>query len=326
LDAVIVREATEIFCVALHCLNRTFSEQALDREIEKRAMRTPRLIFGASFCIALAACGTYIPSQRDWPYASDREVVNMNSVLIRSIVCELSYAVTLTIANDRRLAKDRRSGRTYTDFLNGWGVEVATDLTVTENSTVNPTGLWAPASPASAVFTLGGGISGGAVSTNENKYNVFYPITALYKPQYFDLDSEYRPCRDPRGDKQGSPLVDIDLKILPLLESRIQIVELGFALGPQKKEIVAGEQNVLTQTVSIKETISGDVTPTWKFTTGSVNPSGNFLSAGRERTHQVVFTFGPLGDGGRGLIPLAEQFHLNEQLKAGLRGFPFAQR
>ncbi len=289
-------------------------------------MRSLRLLFGASCCAFLAACGTYIPSQRDWPHASAPEVENMNSVLIRSIVCELSYAVTLTIANDRKLAKDRRSRRTYSDFLNGWGVEVATDLTVTENSTVNPTGIWAPVSPVSAVFTLGGGISGGAVSTNEYMYNVFYPISALYKPQYFPLDTEYRPCRDPRGDKQGSPLVDIDLQILPLLESRIQIVELGFALGPQRKEIVAGEKNVLTQTVSIKESVSGDITPTWTFTTGSVNPSGKFLSAGRDRTHQVVFTFGPLGDGGRGLTPLAEQFHLNEQLKAGLRGFPFTQR
>jgi hypothetical protein len=171
----------------------------------------------------------------------------------------------------------------------------------------------------SAVFTLAGGISGGAVSSNENKYNVFYPISALYKPKFFPLNTDYRPCRDPRGNKEGSPLVDIDLQILPLLESRIQIVELGFALEPQKNEIVAGEKNVLTQTVSIHESVSGDITPTWKFTTGSVNPSGKLFSAGRDRTHQIVFTFGPLGSGGRGLTLLAEQFHLNQQLKAGLR-------
>ncbi|UPT88427.1 hypothetical protein HAP41_0000004650 [Bradyrhizobium barranii subsp. apii] len=147
---------------------------------------------------------------------------------------------------------------------------------------------------------------------------------ALYKPNLFPVDSEVRPCRDPSGNKEGSPLVDIDLRILPLLESRMQIVALHLADEPQKKVIIEGEQNVLTQTVSIKETLSGDINPTWKFTTGAINPSGTFIRAARERTHQVVFTFGPLAAGGRGLSFLAEQTHLNEQLQAGLRNSRFA--
>jgi hypothetical protein len=297
----------------------------LNCSIKRRAMRgtLSKIFFAAGCCLLQTACGTYIPSQRDWPHASAREVADMNAALLSSVVCELSYAVTLAIAEDRSEAPRRRSRRTYSDFLNGWGVEVATDLTVTENSTVNPTGLWAPVSPISTVFTLAAGISAGATSTNENKYNVFYPISALYKPNYFPLNSRDRPCRNPLGNKEGSPLVDIDLQILPLLQSRIQVAQLHLADEPQKTEIVAGEKNVLTQTVSIKESVSGDITPTWKFTTGSLNPSGKLLGAGRDRTHQIVFTFGLLGPGGRSLTPLAEQFHLNEQLKAGLRGFSF---
>jgi hypothetical protein len=281
-------------------------------------MRLTRLLCATSCCLSLAACGTYIPSQRDWPSGSAREVADMNATLVRSIVCELSYAVTLAIKNDLSQAADRRTHRAYSRFLADWGVEVATDLTVSENTTVSPSGIWAPVSPAAAVFTLAGGISGGSVATNENKYNVFYPIAALYKPNVFQLNSEVRPCRDPRGNKEGSPLVDIDLRILPLLESRIQVVQLGFADSPGTPAIV-GEKNVLTQTVSIKQTLSGDITPTWKFTTGSVNPSGKLFNTGRERTHQVVFTFGPLAGGRQTLTPLAEAFHLNEQLKAGIR-------
>jgi hypothetical protein len=284
-------------------------------------MRLFRFLCIASCCLSLAACGTYIPSQRDWPNGSAREVADMNATLVRSIVCELSYAVTLAIKNDLAQAADRRNHRAYSRFLADWGVEVATDLTVSENSTISPSGIWAPVSPASAVFTLAGGISGGAVSTNENNYNVFYPIAALYKPNLFQLNSEERPCRDPRGNKEGSPLVDIDLRILPLLESRIQVVQLGFADSPGTANIVTGEKNVLTQTVSIMETVSGNITPSWKFTTGSANPSGNLFSTGRERTHQIVFTFGPLAGGGQTLTPLAQAFHINEQLKAGLRGF-----
>jgi hypothetical protein len=243
----------------------------------------------------------------------------MNIALVRTVVCELSYAVTVAIDGDRETARHRRNGRLYTSFLEHWGVEVATDLNVSESSTVNPSGLWAPVSPASAVFTLGGGISGAAVATNENKFNVFYPLAALYQPTVFHIDDPRRPCRNPTGNKDGSPLVDIDLKILPLLESRAQIVQIGLAEDPDRQANIYSVKNVLTQTVSIKETVSGNITPTWKFTTGSVNPSGNLLSATRERTHQIVFTFGPLAGNGRSLTDLAEAFHLNEQLRAGLR-------
>ncbi|MDH6263800.1 hypothetical protein M2427_007757 [Bradyrhizobium sp. BR13661] len=59
-------------------------------------MRLRHLVFGAA-CLSLTGCGTYIPSQRDWPKSSSREVEDMNSTLIRSIVCELSYAVTLAV-------------------------------------------------------------------------------------------------------------------------------------------------------------------------------------------------------------------------------------
>lgn len=282
-------------------------------------MRLRHLVFGAA-CLSLTGCGTYIPSQRDWPRSSSREVEDMNSTLIRSIVCELSYAVTLAVKEDLAQARERANHRVYSSFLAGWGVEVATDLTVSENSSLNPTGLWEPLSPLSPVFSLAGGISGGAVATNENNFNVFYPIAALYKPNLFQRNSTERLCRDPSGNKEGSPLVDIDLKILPLLESRIQIVKLGLASDPDNAELIKDEKNVLTQTVSIKETVSGDITPTWKFTIGTVNPSGNLFSAGRERTHQVIFTFGPLAKGGRSLSALAQAFHINQQLRAGLRG------
>jgi hypothetical protein len=115
--------------------------------------------------------------------------------------------------------------------------------------------------------------------------------------------------------------VDIDLHILPLLQSRTQIVQLGLADAPDKE--IMSQKNVLTQTVSIKETISGDVNPKWSWTNSSVGSSGKLFSTGRERTHQIVFTFGPLADGKQSLSQLAEAFHINEQLKAGLRDSQF---
>lgn len=283
-----------------------------ERTLAKRLI--PMLIVAVA-CISQSGCGTYIPSQRDWPNGSSRLVADMNSTLVRSVVCELSYAVTLAVMNDLDQAKKRPSLKAYGSFLADWGVEVATDLSVTENSTLAPSFSWTPDKPISITT----GVSAEAIATNENKYNIFYPISALYRPDLFTLNTKTRPCRDPKGNKEGSPLVDIDLQILPLLESRIQVVQLGLADDPKTLADVLGVKNVLTQTVSIKEKVSGDVTPKWEFTTTNVNPSGTLLSAGRERTHQLVFTFGPLAAGKRALTPLAEQFHLNEQLKAGLR-------
>ena len=99
-------------------------------------MKFFRIALGALICVAQAGCGTYIPSQRDWPNSRPRDVEDMNIALVRTIVCELSYAVTAVIRNDRDGARRRRNGRIYTGFLDRWGVEVATDLTVSESSTV----------------------------------------------------------------------------------------------------------------------------------------------------------------------------------------------
>ena len=278
--------------------------------------RLASVVTVALACISQSSCGTYIPSQRDWPNGDSRLVSDMKTALVRSVVCELSYAVTIAVNNDLDLAKKRPSLKAYGSFLVDWGVEVATDLKVTENSTLAPGFSWTP----DKAISITTGVSAEAVATNENKYNIFYPLSQLYRPDLFEKHNETRPCRHPSGEKEGSPLVDIDLQILPLLESRIQIVQLGLADDPKTLQEVMGVKNVLTQTVSIKENVSGNVTPKWEFTTRNVNPSGTFLSAGRERTHQLVFTFGPMAAGGRSLTPLAEQFHLNEQLKAGLRG------
>ena len=282
-------------------------------------MRFTRFTVAMASCFALSSCGTYIPSQRDWPHASTEEVAAMNSALVRSIVCELSYAVTHALGNDLDLAKKRPNHKTYADFMLNWGVEVATDLTVSENTKINPTAEWAPKTPVSALLTLGGGVNVGSTATGEDAQNMFFALSDLYHPELFRPDSTERPCRDPSHNKEGSPLVDIDLQLLPLLESKLHPIELQMVGPPTKNVVVEGGKNVLTKTVSIKEEISGDISPSWKFTTGTLNSSGTFLSAGRERTHQIVFTFGELSETKKELSPVAEAYHQNALIRAGYR-------
>src|SRR5690348_11399361 len=101
-------------------------------------------------CVALAGCGTYVPSTREWPNVSDRAESDMIATIVSSVACELSYTVTQVIDKDRREAKLRPSHKRYTDFLFDWGVEVAINITVVERSSVNPTVLLMPPSGPSS--------------------------------------------------------------------------------------------------------------------------------------------------------------------------------
>ncbi len=273
----------------------------------------------------LNGCGTHVPSLREWPLNDTLNESDMIDAIIRSVGCELSYTITQVIKNDRRDAKDRKSKKTYSDFLLQWGVEVAVNLTVVERTSVNPTILLTPPTTPTTTFTLGGGFAASAEATRLQKTNVFFTLEELYQPGYFDVDKPTRTCRDPKGKKEGSLLVDNDLKLNSLLEGRIGATVLGFADSPGSPALLVGQKNVLSQTVSFKIVTSGGITPTWKLVRASYNSTGTFLSTGRDRTHELVFTFGPLDTSVKGrpwrLTPLAEQTHLNTQLQTGLRGF-----
>ncbi|WP_428031407.1 hypothetical protein [Ancylobacter sp.] len=247
----------------------------------------------------------------------------MITTIIRSVACELSYTITQVIENDRRQASDRLTKAAYAEFLKDWGVQAALNLTIVERSSLNPTVLLTPATPASSLFTLSGGVSGSAEATRLQKTNVFYTVKDLYRPGLFSVESKERGCRDPSGNKEGSLLVDSDLRLSSLLEGRIGATVLNFAASPGAPVPINGQSNVISQTVQFKIVTSGGITPTWTLVRAVVNPTGTFASAGRDRTHELVLTFGPVDRSyaGRpaGLTYLAEQTHLFTQLQTGLQ-------
>lgn len=276
----------------------------------------------------MSGCGTAVPSTREWPLNDTLHETDMIDAIIKSVGCELSYTVTQVIENDRREAKDRLSKKTYSDFLLQWGVEVAINLTVVERTSVNPTILLTPPPTPTTTFTLTGGLTASAEATRLQKTNVFYTVDQLYQPTYFDVEKPIRPCRNKNGNREGSLLVDSDLKLTSLLSGRIGATVLGLVDSPGSPAFLAGQKNVLSQTVSFKIVTSGGLTPAWKLVRATYNPTGTLLSTGRDRTHELVFTFGPLDESVKGrpsrLTPLAEQTHLNTQLQTGLRNLgPF---
>lgn len=262
----------------------------------------------------------------------------MVTTIIRSIGCELSYAVTSVVRTDKDDAGNRQSKKAYAEFLKDWGVQVAINLTVAERTALNPSALLTSVAPVSYVFTASGGLTASSEASRIQRTNVFFRVKDLYHPKIFRPNTDNRHlCRDPSGNKEGSPLVDSDLRLVSLLAGRIGATTLKFASSPGSASLISGQENVLSQTVQFKIQASGGFTPTFTLIRATVNPNGPFVSAGRDDTHELVFTFGPLDPASknqRSLTALAEATHLNTQLQTsignqiqlGLRGFasPFA--
>jgi hypothetical protein len=248
-----------------------------------------------------------VPSIREWPNTSTLDEEAMVQEIVRSVACELQSSITRIILQDQKDAQRRRSGKRYTDFLNGWGVEVALNLTVVEKSGVSPSVLLTP--PSNPLFTMSGGLTASSEATRIENMNTFYTIKQLFRPENPD-------CEAWDGNRYGSLLVQSNLHLYTLLESRIGVSVLNYATLPS-----AGDKNVLSENISFKIETTGDLTPSWKLVRATFNPSGNVFSASRDSTQELVLTFGPMdkAKGGKSLIAIAEQAHQNSQLQSGIR-------
>lgn len=227
--------------------------------------------------------------------------------VVQSVKCQLRTAVTRVVNNEKRVSRNRLSGKTYYDFLDKWGAEVAFTFTIVENSGANPSILGTPPSPASAVFSITGSFSGSAKSTRIEKLNYFFTVAELYMPDGVVCEESTR--------RYDSFLIQNDLKIVDLLYGRIGTDVLGITHPADP-----GQKNVLSHEITFQVITTVNVTPSLKLVPATINPSGNFLTAGRDRTHDLVITFGPLDQahGNRSLIQIAEQTHHDLQLSSGV--------
>jgi hypothetical protein len=273
---------------------------------------TARLTVAFLLLSGLGGCGFYVPSLRDWPNNDEPGAVAMVHAIVRSVECELKNAVTTVVNNDIRAARARASHRTYTDFLNNWGAEVLFTFTIIEKTGVNLAATWIPPSPASAVFTVGGNVAASPQATRIEKVNFFYTVKDLYlrDGQVCDASGE---------DPSGSFLIKNDLKIAELLDLRITPVVTGNATAPGTATS-SGDKNVLSHEITFEVVTSGGITPSWTLTRATINGTGTFLSGSRDRTHDLIITFGPLDkpQGGRSLIAIAEQSHAVSQINSGV--------
>jgi hypothetical protein len=247
----------------------------------------------------LEGCGTFVPEVRDFPnngtYAENNALV---MAIVQSINCELETAVT-------RVLNEKGSDKNSSEFLRRWGAEVALTLQLEEKSTISPTGVWSPPSPATAIFTLGGGLSGSADATRIDKVNYYYKVSDLYGKNGSCVRSPNSPT--------DSLLIQSDLKLAEWLDVMVNGVDFGDITS-------IGKQNVLSHEITFEVDTSGNITPALKLVRGSVDQSGSLFSTSRNRKHDLLITFGPLDttQSGTFLVPIAEQTHIASQLSSGI--------
>lgn len=263
------------------------------------------LLYALLFILPITGCGTFVPQVRDFPYAGSE---TQNNLLVQAIIisirCELQDAVTGVINADIDTAKANRFY--YAQFLKGWGAQVSLTLRLEEKSTVNPTGVFLPVSPVTSVFSLAGGLSATADATRIDKVNFYYKVSDLYLGRDRKCIRDTNPPRD-------SLLIQSDLKLAEWLDAMINGTATGIITAVSNK-------NVLSHQITFQVTTSGNLTPAWRLVRGTVNQSGTFLSATRDRQHDLLVTFGPLdpGQSGSFLLPIAESSHNSSQVISGV--------
>jgi hypothetical protein len=249
--------------------------------------------------LALSACGTFVPEIQEFPGSATTGQLLVQAI-IHSVHCEIKNAVIEVLGK-----KGVKLDATYQEgaFMNNWGALVALTLTVNEKSELNPTAVWTPLKPMSAMFTLGGGLDLSSQATRTDIVNFFYTIDSIRRGNR---------CQNPVSGPPGSFLVQSDLKLREWLYDEIMAVgtlEIGAPNGPNS----ILKQNVISHEVKFEVVTSGNITPAWKLIESTVNQGGTLFSASRDRTHDLLITLGPIdpSQSSGGLIPVAQSTHFS---------------
>jgi hypothetical protein len=216
---------------------------------------------------ALSGCGFRVPDIQE---VGDRvEGQRFVQAILINITCELRSAV-----NDLRAAYPEGT------FIDGFGIQTTLTLTYDEKGSLAPGVSWMPPSPASAVFTLGAGLTLSADATRTNIIDGYYLVS----------DLENAKCSD-AARPNGAFLLQSDLKLSEWLFDAVSASMTNTVNF--KNTTLAVKDSVLQHEVKFVVDTGGTATPSWKLTTATVNSGGNFLSFDRTRTNDLLITMGP---------------------------------
>lgn len=223
--------------------------------------------------ILLGGCGTYVPDIQEFPGNTVDGQLFVKKI-VENINCEITEAVQYVVEQDKRLP--RRTAAWFDD----WGIQTTLTLTTDEKGSINPVVNWLPPSPASSIFNLAGTGLVSSAANRIDKLNSYNSVRQFLKNQ----------CVQRPG---GAWILSSDLKLREWLVYVIMAANTGEistpadAKGPFKS-------NVISHQVRFIVSSSGGLTPGWRLSRVSINQSGAFLTASRDRTHDLTITLGPM--------------------------------
>jgi hypothetical protein len=270
--------------------------------------------------LLVGACGTYVPEIQEVSNLSETGQVlsvGTSQLLVQAIVdsihCELRNAVTNVIDEDKSVAKLNPGGRRSAAWLDKWVAQIGLTLTVEEKTSLNPAVLWSPLSPITSVFTLAGGGTLSSDATRIDKLGYLYTVRELYALGECPKDRIVQNSKAPTG----SLLIQSDLKLREWLFDQVFNVATGEYSVPTAITTPL-KQNVLSHEVKFEVVTTGTLTPAWKLTRVTFNQTGTLFSATRDRTHDLVITFGPIDPATKGLAGPAAAEYLASRIGSAL--------
>jgi hypothetical protein len=273
------------------------------------------LILGLT--LSLGGCGTYVPEiQEFWGSRSEPGVPDGDptvrgdaTLLVNKIAgqvaCELARAVQQVYLDQKMYAVQyvQRPGEPpppqpkarNLSWFEKWAVQATLTLTILEQSTLNA-GLTTNniLNNATTVFgktvittaqssALGFGLGGSTAATRTDKLSMFFSVGDLKNGP----SALGRTCIPP--PQNATLFVQSDLKIYDWLQAALLPNDAGIFSYASNSTA----QNVIQHDVKFQIVTNGGVTPTWKLVNFTANTSGQFFSLDRDRTQDLLMTFGP---------------------------------
>jgi hypothetical protein len=263
------------------------------------------LILGLT--LSLGGCGTYVPEIEEfWGARSQPRVpgdaANIVDKIAAQVRCELARAVQ-QVYQDPGPEFEQRPGEPPPpkprdlSWFDKWTVQATLTLTTLEQSTLNA-GLSVNniLNNATTVFgktvittaqssAWGFGVGGSTGATRTDKLSMFFSIKDL-KNGKSAIDKS---CI-PEPPANATLFVQSDLKIYDWLQAALLPLDVGIIQYGNN----SSPQNVIQHEIKFQIVTNGGVTPTWKLVRFSANTgSGQFFLLDRDRTQDLLMTFGP---------------------------------
>jgi hypothetical protein len=250
----------------------------------ERKMTAFKFVLAVVAAAVLGGCGTYVPDTQDFPGNTGDQHLLVQAV-VQSVHCEVENA----IFDLYRQAGQYPAMRPVTKALDNWGLQMTLSLKTEEKGTLNPTVVWSPPSPVTAIFSLAGTATLSSDAIRTDKLYFYYRVK--------DLKNRHCPTGIQPYAPVSSPLIQTNLKFGDWLYDVLIPAGTGEITLPTSPSGPL-KQNVIYYEVSFEVTTTGSITPSWKFKHVTVNPTGTLAAALRDRTHDLQITMGPGDDKG----------------------------